>query len=232
MADVAPIDRPSTSELVAAGVRRRIWAGELASGSRLNQDDLAAAFGVSRIPVREALIALAHEGVVRMEPHRGAFVEPLDGASVRDHYELYALLDGFAIRKLDARVDAATRARLADALRATAAIHDDAELFAHVTATRARIHDLGGSPRFTAVANGLVGLVPGNFFAEVAGTAELARSGLAATGAAIAAGDPDAAAAAYTEMLIAQGELVIELLRARGVLASPTDDPNSREETP
>lgn len=232
MAEVAPIDRPSTSDLVAAEVRRRIWNGVLESGSRLNQDELAVALGVSRIPVREALITLAHEGAVRMEPHRGAFVEPLDEASVRDHYEIYALLDGFAIRKLDARVDAAARAELAATLRATAGIHDHDELFAHVTATRARIHDLGGSPRFTAVANGLVGLVPGNFFAEVAGTADLARSGLARTGDAIAAAAPDDAVAAYAEMLLAQGELVIDVLRTRGVLAASPDDPIPREKKP
>lgn len=231
MADVAPIDRPSTSELVAAEVRRRIWTGELESGHRLNQDELAVALGVSRIPVREALIVLAHEGVVRMEPHRGAFVEPLDEASVRDHYELYALLDGFAIRKLDARVDPATRRELADALRATAAIHDDDALFAHVRTTRHRIHELGGSPRFTAVANGLVGLVPGNFFAEVDGTGELARSGLAAAGDAIAAGAPDDAVAAYTEMLVAQGRLVIDLLATRGVLAASSGDRSTPPQT-
>ena len=52
MSDIAPIDRSSTSDRVAAEVRRLIWTGELTAGERLNQDELAARFGVSRIPVQ------------------------------------------------------------------------------------------------------------------------------------------------------------------------------------
>lgn len=99
MTEIAPIERPSTSDRVAAEVRRLVWTGELTAGARLNQDDLAQRFGVSRIPVREALIALAHAGVISMTPHRGAFVEPLTAEAVSDLYDLYARIDGFAIAK-------------------------------------------------------------------------------------------------------------------------------------
>ena len=216
--DRAPISRPTTSERVAVEVRRRIWTGEYASGRRLHQDELAAALGVSRIPVREALIALAHEGTVRMEPHRGAFVTPVDEASVRDHYELFAHLDGFALTKAIERADTTRRRELAAAMTAAADTADVDELHRLVIGARDRIHELGGSPRFDAVAAGLRGIVPGNFFAEVPGAATVARTRLPEVGVALAAGDATGATAAYRTMLHEQAELVVATLRDRGVL--------------
>ena len=84
MSDVAPIDRSSTSDRVAAEVRRLIWTGELTAGERLNQDELAARFGVSRIPVREALIALAHAGSIHVVFEVSVAVAILGGAALSD----------------------------------------------------------------------------------------------------------------------------------------------------
>ena len=219
MTEVIPIDRSSTSDRVVAAVRRMIWTGELSAGDRLNQDDLAHRFGVSRIPVREALISLAHAGAISMTPNRGAFVEPLTAESVEDHYALYGRVDGFAIGK------AIERGRdlesLVDQLRAVADMGDDAELFECVVAARRQLHALGGSPRFDAVARGLVGLVPGNFFAEVAGTAAIARRQLPLVAEALAARQADVAAAHYTTMLEQQGRLVVAQLASNGALVEP-----------
>ncbi len=167
MSDVAPIDRSSTSDQVAAEVRRLIWTGELTAGERLNQDELATRFGVSRIPVREALIALAYAGVISMAPHRGAFVEPVTAEAVADIYELYARVDGFAIAKAVER--GAELDQLINEFRAAESATSNDELFESVITARRHLHLLGGSPRFDAVARGLVGLVPGNFFDEVVG---------------------------------------------------------------
>jgi DNA-binding GntR family transcriptional regulator len=221
MADVAPLVRTTTSDRVADEVRRRIWSGEYVSGSRVHQDELAAALGVSRIPVREALIALAHEGAVRMEPHRGAFVSPLDEPAVRDHFELFAHLDGFALAKAIARTDTTSRRALAEQMASAAHADDLDELHRIVTGARARVHALGGSPRFDAVAAGLRGLVPGNFFAEVPGSADIARDALPRVGAALAAADTDGAVTAYREMLHRHADRVVAVLRERGVLQEP-----------
>jgi DNA-binding GntR family transcriptional regulator len=59
---------------VADELRRMIRAGELAPGTPLRQDHLAAQFGVSSTPVREALTTLVRERLVRYDPHRGARV--------------------------------------------------------------------------------------------------------------------------------------------------------------
>lgn len=224
-----PISRLTTSDRVAAELRRQIWSGDLRSGERLNQDELAAALGVSRIPVREALMALAHQGTVTMTPHRGAFVEPLDEMAVRDHYALFAHLDGFALRRTVDRASADDRRELADAMTAIADIDDLGALHRQVTNSRARFHALGGSPRFAAVARVMNGLVPGNFFVEVEGTAAVARARFPMVAAALRAGDGGGAVAAYEPMLLRQGELVVDTLRSRGLLVERPGEEDFRE---
>jgi DNA-binding GntR family transcriptional regulator len=96
--------RLTTSQQVAHAIRRMIFDGTLRTGDRLRQEELAAALGVSRIPVREAVIALDREGWVRMESHRGAYVNGLDADSVRDHYELLGRVYGFVAARVAARV--------------------------------------------------------------------------------------------------------------------------------
>lgn len=222
-----PISRLTTSDRVAAALRRNIWNGELRSGQRLNQDELAEALGVSRIPVREALMTLAAEGTVSMTPHRGAFVEQLDEVAVRDHYALFAHVDGFALRRTVERASIPDRMALAEAMFAVAELDDLADLHRQVTDCRSRFHALGGSPRFAAVARVMNGLVPGNFFAEVEGTAAIARERSPLVAAALKDGDAEAAVAAYGPMLTQQGELVIDTMRTRGLLVGPRHEGES-----
>jgi DNA-binding GntR family transcriptional regulator len=70
-----------------ATVRDGILRGTYAAGSRITEQDLALAAGVSRTPVREALIRLASEGLAELYPNRGARVASLDFVDVVDHYE-------------------------------------------------------------------------------------------------------------------------------------------------
>lgn len=222
MTEALPIERLSTSDRIAEEVRRLVWTGDLAAGARLNQDDLAQRFGVSRIPVREALIALAHAGVISMTPHRGAFVEPLTAEAVTDLYELYARVDGFAVAK------AIERGRDLDGLiadlRSAADAPDSDSLFDRVVSARRRLHTLGGSPRFDAVARGLVGLVPGNFFVEVVGAAGIARRKLSLVADSLEAGLAETATAHYAAMLREQGKLVVDQLRSNDALVEREED--------
>src|SRR3954464_14937235 len=91
--------RRSSGDEAALLIRRMIFDGELRPHDRVPQDDTAAVLGISRIPVREALIALEREGWVTIAPHRGAFVSELDEPAVRDHFELYGLTFGLAARR-------------------------------------------------------------------------------------------------------------------------------------
>src|SRR3954466_16410023 len=81
------------SSAVAEELRRRIVDGEFKSGFQLRQDALATEFGVSRIPVREALMQLEAEGLVKILPHRGAVVSELSIEEVQELFELRALLE-------------------------------------------------------------------------------------------------------------------------------------------
>src|SRR5436305_3604945 len=81
---------------LAATLQARVLSGEIPTGSRLRQETLAAEFGVSRTPVREALRKLQSSGVVVVEPNRGAIVHGPTAREVREAYAVRAELEGFA----------------------------------------------------------------------------------------------------------------------------------------
>ena len=107
---IAP--RKALWESIIEPMRRAIVLGELPAGLHLEEPALAQKFGVSRIPVREALVRLEHEGLVRVEPRRGAFIVGMTEADVHDVYELRSLIESRAARRAAARVGAEGLARL------------------------------------------------------------------------------------------------------------------------
>lgn len=90
--------QPTLVEQVVNAIVSEIVDGELPSNSRLIQDDLARAYGVSRQPVQQALLLLRDRGLVREAPGRGLIVSPIDPDFVRKLYEIRAMLDGLAAR--------------------------------------------------------------------------------------------------------------------------------------
>lgn len=99
-------------EQVVAALRRAIVIGELAPGSHLKEPLLAQRFGISRLPIREALVQLDREGLVRIEPRRGAFVIGVTHDDIRNIYVCRTLLETYAIREAALRVDADAMAQL------------------------------------------------------------------------------------------------------------------------
>jgi len=107
-----------TMALAAADeLRRRITNGDFPEGFQLKQDALAEDFGMSRIPIREALVQLESEGFVRILPHRGAQVSELSQAEIRELFELRALLEPRLLRLSAPRLNADDYATL-DAINA------------------------------------------------------------------------------------------------------------------
>ncbi|KAF1045911.1 GntR family transcriptional regulator [Xylophilus sp.] len=92
---------------VADALRRRILDGEYGQGERLVEGRLSDQLGVSRIPVREALRALAAEGLVRIEPRRGATVASVSDQLAQELVEVRATLES-----LNARLSAERRSSL------------------------------------------------------------------------------------------------------------------------
>jgi DNA-binding GntR family transcriptional regulator len=104
--------RQTAHEFVRGVLRRAILNGELRSGSRLVQAELAAMLDVSTTPVREALRDLATEGLVQFDPHRGAIVSELTTEDVHDIYEIRRVLEPLAMRQAVPNVSDALLARL------------------------------------------------------------------------------------------------------------------------
>lgn len=87
------VRQESLTSLVQREVERRIVAGELAPGAKLNEAELAAALGVSRGPLREAFRALAQAGLVHTEKNRGVFVRQVSVEEANEIYEVRAALE-------------------------------------------------------------------------------------------------------------------------------------------
>ncbi|OAI83057.1 GntR family transcriptional regulator [Agrobacterium pusense] len=91
--------RPETvADRIAGVLREAISGGELRGGVALRQDELAARFGFSRMPVRDALRLLESEGLVTIHPTRGAFVARLDAKEIAEIYSIRSLLETEALR--------------------------------------------------------------------------------------------------------------------------------------
>lgn len=96
------LQQNSLTTLVQRELERRILAGELAPGSKLNEADLARELRVSRGPVREAFRALEQTRLVRTEKNRGVFVRQVSLEEANEIYEVRAALEGL-IGRLAAR---------------------------------------------------------------------------------------------------------------------------------
>lgn len=121
----ATLRSTSLAKLVRDDVLGMILRGELQAGQRINEPDVAARLGVSRVPVREALRELESSGLVEARKHSGVFVRRLGADEVRGLYELRALLDGFCGRRA-AQLPEPARAPLADAVDAAVGRMQDA----------------------------------------------------------------------------------------------------------
>jgi DNA-binding GntR family transcriptional regulator len=208
-------ERRSSGDQAALYIRRLIFDGQLRPGSRVPQDDVAKRLGISRIPVREALIALEREGWVTIEMHRGAFVNALDPQAVRDHYELFGLTYGFAVERAVDRAGPDFVVSLVE-LERELVDADDPDTIWKLTL---RFHDVvvdgAKSPRIRVVLRALPGLIPGNFFALVPGAIDGEKRGFAAIVRAVKKGNGQQAAEQYVKMMRRQGDRVVDVLAAR-----------------
>jgi DNA-binding GntR family transcriptional regulator len=93
----ALVSKKPLREDVHALLRQRIVEGTLLPGSRLQDLQLAAELGVSRTPVREALLRLVREGLVTSDPNRGFFVAPLSREEVLEIYPIVWVLECLAL---------------------------------------------------------------------------------------------------------------------------------------
>ncbi|MBE3200814.1 MULTISPECIES: GntR family transcriptional regulator [Parafrankia] len=215
------MDRRSSGTQVAEHIRNLIFSGVLRQGDHVRQDEIAEELGVSRIPVREAIIVLDREGWVTNELHRGAFVHGLDENSVRDHYGILGMLYGFAAARATERGDDEGIGRLRAAERTLHAATDPEVVLDANEVFLRQIFALAASPRLKAMSRLMMGIVPGNFFALVPGTITPQKKGISAVYRAVKARDGASAEAAFVALLEQHGERVVTMLRTRNILWAP-----------
>jgi DNA-binding GntR family transcriptional regulator len=103
---------PALSATVVPAIRQMITTGALPQGAHLREAELAAALGMSRGPVREALVELAREGLVVLRRHRGAQVITLTTEDAEEVYTLRRALERLAVERACGRLTAAHLAEL------------------------------------------------------------------------------------------------------------------------
>lgn len=103
-ADLA-LDRRTVAEQIAGSLRDAIRSGDLLGGTELSQVELAKRFGVSRVPVREALRALEGERWVRAPTHHRVVVQDLSIPEMMEAFELRALLETHLLERSVSRMD-------------------------------------------------------------------------------------------------------------------------------
>ena len=94
----------TVSERLLNAIRRDIVLGNLAPGVRLRVDELSKRYGISHIPVREALLHLAGERLVVLEPHKGAILRPVTPNFVADIHDTRAAIAGVLVRRATQRI--------------------------------------------------------------------------------------------------------------------------------
>lgn len=87
----------NTAEHVAEYLRMAILRGEIKSNEPLRQEKIAEELGISKIPIREALVQLKAEGLVILHPNRGAFVSTLNAAEASEIYTIRIALETVAL---------------------------------------------------------------------------------------------------------------------------------------
>jgi DNA-binding GntR family transcriptional regulator len=143
---------PTAQEAVLSALREAITTGALLPGQQIVQEELSASFGVSRVPLREALKILEGEGQVTYYPHRGYFVTELSVDDLREVYRLREILETEALTLAFEDLspeDVAYIEELLDAVEASVAEGDVGAVTATNRAFHFAIFDLAGRPRLS-----------------------------------------------------------------------------------
>lgn len=211
--------RRSISAEVADHIRTAIFNGSLKPNQRVPQDAIAAELGISRVPVREALIALEGNGLVASEPNRGMFVVPIRAEDIEDHYRMYGMIQALAATRAIDRITEPVLDRL-DWLHQRMCSSDDPEVLRDLNYEfHYLINKTGGSTRVRAVLRHLSHNLPRELYYLSPGASPEANRGHAMILDALRRGDVPALDAANQEHMRQEGAIVVAALKRRGILA-------------
>lgn len=154
------VDRSSTVDRVVDALRRAMFNGELPPGTALREQPLAAALGVARSTVREAMTMLVTEGLAVREPNKGVSVAMLHPSAVADICRARFVLESAGIKAWD-DADEPAKSRVGAAMKEFAVIAGQADDPEAMTEAHLAIHRsfvaLTGSARLIATHNAITG---------------------------------------------------------------------------
>lgn len=205
----------SLKDLAAQEIRHRVLNGDLRPGQRVDQDTLAVDLGISKLPVREALISLSYEGIIEQVARRGAYVTALSRDDIRDHYVVFGMVAGLAAERAATRMTPADLERLDElATRMETgpqgAEQDDLNFEFHRVINRA-----SDSRRLVSILGGLGRLIPHGWFGSHGGWAERAHDEHRAIVAALQRRDGSAARRLTEDHFAGGGDVAVQRLEAQ-----------------
>jgi len=206
-------------DLVVAHVLDLLLTGRLRSDDRVDRNEIAAALGLSRVPVQEALVQLEHDGILETRYHRGAFVHRFDADVLREHHEVHGLLTG----AVSARAATNSRPAVLEALERTVVLlrstDDPREYLDGANLFRDILVDEYAGPRLKAAVSASRSFMPQEFWAtHPDGPAQLMPL-YETEFAAIHRGHPAAARQACLDRTDLMADVLTVELRRRGVFA-------------
>jgi DNA-binding GntR family transcriptional regulator len=196
----------------ASVLRDRILTGHLQPGDRLDLDQLTAEFGISRTPIREALLELSYEGLVEITPRSGMAVVGITPEDAVDNFAVLAALVGKAAEMATGRLTPAGLAELG-------VLAEDIEGSDDVVAANRRFHRAlnmaARSPRLLTYLRQAVRVVPGNYFELFPEAEQRSKREHAALLEAMRRGDAPAARALAEAHVLSAGEALGDWLASR-----------------
>jgi DNA-binding GntR family transcriptional regulator len=210
------VTHPSLKDAAAAYLREQILTGRLVPGTKIDQDEISEELGMSRLPVREALIELAHESLVDAVPRRGAFVAHLDRADIVDHYRIFGLIAGLAASRAATALTEEELADLRDVHESFVAATDPDDKAYWNHEFHKVINQAGGSRRLVSVLGLLSRSLPVRYFEFVPQWADISAGHHARILAALEARDSGEAQHVVEHHLAESGDLAVEILQEMG----------------
>ena len=145
----------------ARELRDRVLTGQLRPGDRLDLDEITEEFGISRTPVREALLELSYEGLVVVTPRSGITVVGISPEDAVDNFAVLAALAGKAAEWATSRI---TGPQLNELHRLADAVTTDPDVVDANRRFHRAVNLAAGSPRLLTYLRQAVRVVPGSFF--------------------------------------------------------------------
>jgi DNA-binding GntR family transcriptional regulator len=142
-------------------LRDRILTGRLRPGDRLDLDQLTTEFGISRTPIREALLELSYEGLVAITPRSGMAVVGITPDDAVDNFAILAALAGKGAQMATERMGAA---ELAELERLAGAIDGSDDVVGANRRFHRAVNHAARSPRLLVYLRQAIRVVPGNYF--------------------------------------------------------------------